>query len=131
MRKREQGWWDGDLSPHLEISTSSGVRLDLIVDSGFNGAVTLPLALIKKLRLKKRGHVYNRLADGSVVSMPSFKGEILWFGQRMQVLVQGADAGNEGLLGTELFQGCVVELDLDADHVLFRKKSSRARKRAK
>jgi hypothetical protein len=39
----------------------------------------------------------------------------------MRVVVQATDY-HEGLIGTELFQGCIVELDLDADYVTFRKK---------
>lgn len=124
--KRLNGWWDADLSPRLEISTSAGEVLDLVVDSGFNGELTLPVSLIKKLGLKKRGFIYNRLADGSTVRTATFAGEILWFGQRMPVLVQ-ATPSDEGLLGTELFQGCKVELDPDADVVIFRKKPARRR----
>lgn len=116
-----KGWWDTDLSPRLEISTPTGEILDLVVDSGFNGELTLPASLIKKLRLKKRGFIYNRLADGSTVRAATFVGEILWFGQRMPVLIQ-ATHSDEGLLGAELFQGCKVELDPDADWVVFRKK---------
>jgi hypothetical protein len=39
-------------------------------------------------------------------------------------LIQANDA-DEGLLGTELFQGCKVELDPDADVVILRKKPLR------
>ena len=122
------GWWDADLSPHLELSTLTGASIDLIVDSGFNGELMLPMAIIKKLGLEKRGTIQNTLADGSTLKAETFAGEILWFGVPMRILVQPTNH-DEGLLGTELFQGCVVELDLDADRVLFRKKSANAQKR--
>jgi clan AA aspartic protease len=127
--KQLKGWWDSDLSPHLEISTPAGEPLDLVVDSGFNGEVTLPLSHIKKLGLKKKGYIYNRLADGSTVRTATFVGEILWFGQGMQVMIQATHSEDEGLLGTELFQGCTVELDMDEDLVVFRKKPSKDRRR--
>ena len=39
----------------------------------------------------------------------------------MQLWIQANEA-DEGLLGTEMFRGCTVELDPDADLVVFRKK---------
>lgn len=124
--KQIKGWWDDGLSPHLEISLPDGEQFDVVVDSGFNGTLMLPLRRLKKLRLEKGSYIYNRLADGSVIRTPTYIGEILWFGQKAQVLIQANDA-DEGLLGMELFQGCKVELDLDADVVIFRKKSVRRR----
>jgi clan AA aspartic protease len=121
------GWWDTDLSPHLELSTPMGEVLDLVVDSGFNGELMLPITVIRKLGLKKIGTIQNILADGSTLKAETFVGEVLWFGSGLRVLVQST-GHNEGLLGTELFQGSKVELDLDAGRVVFRKKSSRAKR---
>lgn len=128
--QRLQGWWDAHLSPHLAVTLATGEKLDLVVDSGFNGEIVLPQSLIRKLRLVRDGWMFVELADGSLVRTKTFFGEILWFGQALAVRIQATDS-DEGLLGTELFQGCVVELDPDADHVLFRKKSSNVRKRVK
>lgn len=124
--KQMKGWWDAGLSPHLELSLPSGETFDVIVDSGFNGTLMLPLQRLKKLRLVKSSYIYNRLADGSVIRTPTYLGEILWFGQKTQVLIQANNA-DEGLLGTELFQGCKVELDPDANLVSFRRKPVRRR----
>lgn len=121
--KQMSGWWDSDLSPHLELATPSGEVLDVIVDSGFNGELMLLAAIIQKLGLQQRGTIQNILADGSTLKTETFKGEILWFGVAMRVVVQATDY-HEGLLGTELFQGCKVELDLDANRVTFRRKSA-------
>jgi clan AA aspartic protease len=128
--KNLQGWWDSDLSPHLKISTPAGDSLDLVVDSGFNGELMMSVSLIKKLGLTKSGTITNILADGSLVQTATYAGEILWFGQKKNVWVQATNS-DEGLLGTELFQGCVVEMAPDEDRVVFRKKSSKARRRSK
>ena len=128
--QRLQGWWDSELSPHLAVALATGEELDLVVDSGFNGEIVLPKSLIRKLRLMRDGCMSVELADGSMVRTKTYLGEILWFGQTLEIRIQATDF-HEGLLGTELFQGCVVELDPDADRVLFRKKSGRTRKRAK
>lgn len=125
--KQMTGWWGVDLSPYLAISTPTGESFDPIVDSGFNGALMLPITIIKRLGWEKRGTIQNTLADGSTLKAETFAGEILWFGTLIRILVQSTDH-NEGLLGTELFQGCIVELDPDANRVIFHKKPARTRK---
>jgi hypothetical protein len=75
------GWWDSDLSPHLELATPSGEVFDLIVDSGFNGELMLPVAIIQKLGLQQRGTIQNTLADGSTLKTETFMGNTLvWRG---------------------------------------------------
>lgn len=125
--RRMQGWWDADFSPYLEITLPTGETIDLVVDSGFNGEVVLPKSLITALGLQNDGSIFSRLADGSFVETELYIGEILWFGQRREVRIQATDS-HEGLLGTELFQGCMVELDLDANRVIFRKKPTKKQK---
>ncbi len=125
--KQVQGWWSDDLSPYIELLTPNGEHFDLVVDSGFNGELMLPVSLITKLGLREEGPIQTELADGSTVWTKLYAGEILWFGQRKQVWIQATNS-DEGLLGTELFQGCKVELDPDADRVVFRKKSSRRKR---
>jgi clan AA aspartic protease len=127
QKQRMQGWWAPHLSPHLEVYTPTGESLDLVVDSGFNGEIVLPKSLIRKPRLTRYSSMFSELADGSMIRTKTYIGAILWFGQRKQVLVQ-ATKSNEGLLGTQLFKGCVVEMDPDEDRVVFRKKSSRKTK---
>jgi clan AA aspartic protease len=119
--KRIQGWWGPNLTPYIQVSTPTGELLNLIVDSGFNGELVLPKSLIKKLGFKRRGSTTVELADGSTVLTPTYRGTILWFGRRKAVAVHTTKA-HEGLLGTQLFRGCTVELDLDKNRVLFRKK---------
>jgi clan AA aspartic protease len=119
--KLMQGWWGPNLTPYIQVSTPTGELLNLIVDSGFNGELILPKSLVKKLGLKRRGSTAVELADGSTVLAPTYRGTILWFGRRKVVAVHTTKA-DEGLLGTELFRGCTVELDPDTDRVLFRKK---------
>ncbi len=121
-----QGWWTDELSPHLEILLPTGECFDVVVDSGFNGALMLPAATLKSLGLHDAGPIQSELADGSRVWTSLYAGEIVWFGQPKQVWIQATNS-DEGLLGTKLFQGCKVELDPDADVVSFRKKPVRQR----
>jgi hypothetical protein len=80
--KQLQGWWTDDLSPHLEILTSAGEPLDVVVDSGFNGELMLPVSLIEQLGLDEAGPVETELADGSTVWTTLYAGEIRWFDKR-------------------------------------------------
>ncbi len=127
MKKHQiQGWWDDEPAPHLEVTLSSGEKFDVIVDSGYSGTLMLPFRRIERLGLEKYGHTYHRLANGASIRTATYSGEILWFGQKLSLLIQ-ANETDEGLLGTELFQGCKVELDPDANVVSFRKKPARRR----
>ncbi|MEK7830445.1 MAG: hypothetical protein AAB401_05120, partial [Acidobacteriota bacterium] len=90
--KQIEGWWDSDLSPHLEVFTPDNESLDLVVDSGFNGELMLSVSLIKKLNLKRRGFINNQLADGAIVAVKTYVGEIFWFGQRKRVLIQATNS---------------------------------------
>ena len=128
--ERLRGWWDSELSPHLAVTLATGEELDLIVDSGFNGEVVLPKRLIARLKLPNDGTMFSLLANGSVVETEVHIGEIIWFGKILEVRIQATDS-HEGLLGTELFQGCIVEFDPDDNQVVFRKKSGKAHKPAK
>lgn len=76
------GWWDSDLCPHVELATPGGEVFDLIVDSGFNGEVMLPIAIIQKLGLQQRGTIQNILADGSTLKSETFMGKYFGSGRR-------------------------------------------------
>ncbi|MGH9847637.1 MAG: hypothetical protein ACREEM_53785 [Blastocatellia bacterium] len=99
--KSLKGWWSPDLSPYLELSTPTGELFDVVVDSGFNEELMLPESLIEKLGLERRGEAEIELANGLVVRTETYLGNILWFGQPKQVLVQATNS-NDGLLGTPL-----------------------------
>ncbi len=88
----------------------------------------LPSATIESLGLSEAGPIQAELADGSLVWTLLFVGEIVWFGQTEHVWIQSTNS-DEGLLGTKLFQGCKVELDPDADLVIFHKKTARRQRR--
>lgn len=79
------------------------VEIDAIVDTGFNGALTLPPEVIATLglRLKSRGR--GVLADGSESFFDVYEALVLWNGRVLSISVGSADAAP--LLGMSLLYG--------------------------
>ncbi len=61
--------------------------VEAVVDTGFNRFLTLPPALVSRLRLPFESTSRARLGDGRVVRMDCFRGEVQWHGQYRSVLV--------------------------------------------
>jgi predicted aspartyl protease len=65
----------GSVTPEKEARVSlavrgpngSDIRVSAVIDTGFNGSLTLPLSVIVKLGLARRAPRQATLADGSVV----------------------------------------------------------------
>lgn len=116
-----EGWFDPDLSPRIEITTLQGKELNLVVDTGFNGQLCLPLSLLKEIGFEYVGPTEVELADGSVVETMIYEGVILWFGGERRVATH-ATSSEDGLLGTQMLFGTILELDIDENKVLFKSK---------
>ena len=64
--------------PYLPLRVQIGGRsydLDALVDTGFDGDVTVPASLFG-IELPERSEVHGHLADGSVVLIPSYAAEV-------------------------------------------------------
>jgi clan AA aspartic protease len=83
--------------------------VEAIIDTGFNGYLTLPPASIILLGLTLAGSEPARLADGGVVSLEYFDATIERDGQRRDVLVIATD--NVPLIGMGLLDGFRPTLD--------------------
>jgi clan AA aspartic protease len=88
-----------------------------MLDTGFNGYLTLPTALIAALGLPLVGNRQATLADGSVVALDVYRAEVVWDGEIREVLVLAAEGGV--LVGTALLYGSRVTVEfLDGGPVL-------------
>lgn len=76
---------------------------ETVVDTGFNGFLTLPPANVAALALPFRNYFYAGLADGSRVKLEVYAATVLWDGEERNVEV--LSPGREPLLGTALRDG--------------------------
>src|SRR5690349_5595959 len=78
--------------------------VDAIIDTGFNGWLTLPPALVAQLELSWQEYGRALLADGTDVVFDIYEGIILWDGQPRPIFVDEADT-MPPLVGMSLLEG--------------------------
>jgi clan AA aspartic protease len=74
-----------------------------MVDTGFNGSLTLPPALIAKLGLVWRSYGSATLANGSIDDFDVYTATVIWDGAPRKILVEAANT--EPLVGMRLLAG--------------------------
>ena len=84
--------------------------VEAIVDTGFNGFLTLPLLEIARLRFAYEGIADIILGDGNTVRLDSFAGTVLWDGELRTGLVLATDG--RPLIGMDLLSGSRVCLEV-------------------
>ncbi len=75
-------------------------EIEAVVDTGFNGFLTLPAVLGEELGLNRFGSGSARLADGSVLRFEVHTVFVEWGGRRRYV--NSYTTGNKPLIGTQL-----------------------------
>ena len=99
----------------LEVIGSNQRRekVEAVIDTGFNGYLTLPNNLIRYLNLQRAGSRHVTLGDGNVVVLDVYLAMVLWHGQQREVLALQADGGP--LIGMSLLYGNRVMLEVIDD----------------
>ena len=89
----------------LEVrgTNSPSQRTQAVIDTGYNGYLTVPAHLIAALHLPFAGHRRGTLADGSVVVLDVYLATVVWHGRPKDVLV--SQAAGTPLVGMALLQG--------------------------
>ena len=82
---------------------------NILIDTGFNGALLLPHTSIKKLKLPPLSPTSMNLADGTEVTSDVFEGRVYWDGSSKTIEILEIDA--EPLLGMMLLQGYKLEIE--------------------
>lgn len=112
----KSGFFTTDREPALtlEIRGPDGERLfDAIVDTGFNGALTLPSDWIDALGLPQSGEERVSLADGRVIIVPMYVGYVILDDQAHEVDV--AQAQTDPLAGTDLLWGFSLYVEFETN----------------
>jgi len=95
-------------------------KLEAIIDTGFDGSLTLPPALIASLGLRWRQRGRALLADGSESVFDIYEATVLWDSQPRRVLVDAADM--VPLVGMALLYGYELTIQtIDGGPVMIRR----------
>lgn len=87
-------------------------RLEVVVDTGFDGDLTLPQSSISELGLPWQGPVEMVQADGRAVKCHRYAATIIWEGERRPIEVM--ESATESLLGTSLLNGYLLTMQMTA-----------------
>jgi clan AA aspartic protease len=75
-------------------------RITAVIDSGCNGFLSLPLAIIEELGLPWKARTSAELADGSETEFDTYRGIVVWDRRRCPIDVDASDTAP--LVGTAL-----------------------------
>ena len=67
--------------------------VEAVIDTGFNGYLTLPSDLVNRLNLQLAGNRRVTLGDGNTVVLDVYLAKVMWHGQECEVLVLQAEGG--------------------------------------
>src|SRR5687767_8983077 len=91
------------------IGSACRRRIRVVIDTGFNGALSLESSIIQELQLTANGTREGTLADGSVIEFDAYLGAVEWHtGERVLTVLESA-GGN--LLGMELLEDSRLSMD--------------------
>jgi clan AA aspartic protease len=86
-------------------------EVETVIDTGFNGFLTLPIQVVRALTLPFAGHRRVMLGDGSSVVLDLYLATVLWNEEEREVLVLQAEGGP--LIGMSLLYGHRVVLHVE------------------
>ncbi|HMC66077.1 MAG TPA: clan AA aspartic protease [Gemmataceae bacterium] len=89
----------------LSVQEAAGTAhpMDAVIDTGFNGSLTLAPTLVAALGLSWLCRQQGQLADGSIQAFDVYTATVIWDGQPRTVEVEAADG--DPLVGMELLEG--------------------------
>lgn len=95
----------------LVVGNISGQRqfIDTVIDTGFNGFLTLPSAVIMSISLPWIASDIVSLGDGSEALFDLYAATVIWDGQYREVDV--AESETEPLVGMALLYGYRLQID--------------------
>jgi clan AA aspartic protease len=108
----KQGVVDDELEPRVPltfVAANHRLTVEMVVDTGFEGFVSLPSRTIRRLKLAFEGTFTAVLADDSEVDVEYYTGTVHWNGRRTKVEVLVSDG--TPLLGTALRRGHSLGID--------------------
>lgn len=102
------------------IFKDAHLEKDAVVDTGFNGYISIPRNLITQSGWYKFGEEEYELATGQIVRESVFIGEVIFDRKKRSVLAVQTK-GSDILIGTKLLSGRLCEFDYGSKIVRIRK----------
>lgn len=93
----------------LRLPDRSDVEIECVVDTGFEGALTLPPDIVAALKLPYVTRISANLADDSNVMTRLHLATIIWHGVEREVIVLAM--GRRPLMGTALIEDYHLSVD--------------------
>lgn len=102
---------DREIVIRLEVlaGSQSPISIQAIVDTGFNGSLTLPVGVLNTLGASAAGIRRAELGDGNLVELDAYFVTVKWRDEDRQVLALQAEA--MPLVGMSLLWGSRVRFD--------------------
>lgn len=96
----------------LVVGNATGQRqvIDAVIDTGFNGFLTLPATLVTTLSLPWNASDIVTLGDGSETVFDLYAAIVIWDGRYQEVDV--AESETEPLIGMALLYGYRLQMDV-------------------
>lgn len=99
---------------HLQVYGPNGQQeLTVVIDTGYNGSLSLPLAVVAALSLPRLASRDVTLGDASRKTLDFYRAEVEWDGQKRAIPVLCVEG--DPLLGTALLKGYKMEADFVVD----------------
>ena len=103
------------LEPTVALSIAGPGRefksLDCVVDTGFNGLLSLPESLVADLGLTRHGSRNSLLADGQMVRTATYWALLLWNDRIEDIIIHQSRSG-QPLIGTSMLENCRLTIDM-------------------
>jgi clan AA aspartic protease len=93
----------------LRLPENLDIEIECVVDTGFEGFLTLPSSVIAEIGLRYLAQINANLAENSNVATNVYLATILWNGVEKDVAVLGM--GRRPLIGSALLEDCHLSID--------------------
>lgn len=101
---------EGTIELEVNGSGAPPQQVEAVIDTGFNGYLTLSNRVIGLLNLPSAGNRIATLGDGSAVILDAFLSTVSWHGRERDVLVLEAEGG--AVVGMSLLHGSLLSMEV-------------------
>jgi clan AA aspartic protease len=104
------GYFNLNDEPVVALDLGSS-RIEVLVDTGFNGSLIVPSQIANRLDLKFEGPEEFQSVTGEMFLADAYSVEVDWIGKRIRVAVAASKHVNEAILGGHMLKDCRLTID--------------------